>query len=57
VGLYSQDCAINVLDVIPLRERLQREMPGRMPLISDGAPVDHRYTIKIVLATSYLINR
>jgi transposase len=47
---YSQDRAINADDVIMLLEHLLREVPGRMVLIWDGAPIHRSHTIKEFLA-------
>jgi transposase len=43
---YSQDRAINSDDVIMFLEHLLREVPGRMVIIWDGAPIHRSRTIR-----------
>jgi transposase len=47
---HAQDGAINSADVIAFLEHLLREVPGRMVLIWDGAPIHRRQLIKDFLA-------
>lgn len=42
----SQDRAINSDDVVAFLEHLLREVPGRMVLIWDGAPIHRSHTIR-----------
>jgi transposase len=41
---HSQDCAINADDVVGFLEHRLREVPGRMLLIWDGAPIHRSHT-------------
>jgi transposase len=43
---HSQDRPINSDDVIAFLEHLLREVPGRMVLIWDGAPIHRSHTIR-----------
>jgi transposase len=43
---HSQDCALNSADVVAFLEHLWREVPGRMVMIWDGAPIHRGQTIK-----------
>jgi transposase len=47
---HSQDYAINSDDVVAFLEHLLREVPGRMMLIWDGAPIHRSHTIREFLA-------
>jgi transposase len=47
---HSQDRAINADNVVAFLEHLLREVPGRMILIRDGAPIHRSHTIKAFLA-------
>jgi transposase len=46
----SQDRALDSLDVVAFLEHLLREVPGRMVLIWDGAPIHRSHVIKAFLA-------
>jgi transposase len=46
----SQDRALDSLDVVAFLEHLLREVPGRMVLIWDGAPIHRSHVIKEFLA-------
>jgi transposase len=46
VYFHSQDCALNSADVVAFLEHLLREVPGRMVIIWDGAPIHRSQTIK-----------
>jgi transposase len=46
VYVRSQDRAINADDVVAFLEPLLREVPGRMGLIWDGAPIHRSHTIR-----------
>jgi transposase len=46
---HSQDHAINSADVVACLAHLLREVPGRMVLIWDGAPIHRSHTIKAFL--------
>jgi hypothetical protein len=48
---HCQDRAINSEDVVAFLEPLRREVPGRMVLIWDGAPMHRRQLIHPFLAT------
>ncbi len=50
LSCHSQDRAINAADVVAFLEHLRREVPGRMVLIWDGAPIHRSHTIKEFLA-------
>jgi transposase len=43
---HSQDHALNSDDVVAFLEHLLREVPGRMLLIWDGAPIHRSHTIQ-----------
>ena len=43
---HSQDHAINSEDVVAFLEPLLREVPGRMVILWDGAPIHRRHTIQ-----------
>ena len=47
---HCQDRAINSVDVMAFLEHLLREVPGRMVLIWDGAPIHRSHVIKEFLA-------
>ena len=47
---HRQDGAINSVDVVAFLEHLLREVPGRLVLIWDGAPIHRRHVIKAFLA-------
>jgi transposase len=47
---HSQDRAINSADVVAFLEHLLREVPGRMVLIWDGAPIHRSHAIMEFLA-------
>jgi transposase len=47
---HCQDRAINSVDVMTFLEHLLREVPGRMVLIWDGAPIHRSHVIKEFLA-------
>jgi transposase len=47
---HSQDRALNSADVVAFLEHLLREVPGRMVVIWDGAPIHRSQTIKEFLA-------
>jgi transposase len=46
---HSQECALNSDDVVGFLEHLLREVPGRMVLIWDGAPIHRSHTIRAFL--------
>jgi hypothetical protein len=48
---HGQDGAINSADVVAFLEHLRREVPGRMVVIWDGAPMHRRHVMKEFLAT------
>jgi len=48
---HCQDRAINSADVVAFLEHLLREVPGRMVIIWDGAPIHRSYVIKEFLAS------
>ena len=43
---HSQDHALNSEDVVAFLEHLLREVPGRLLIIWDGAPIHRRHTIR-----------
>jgi transposase len=43
---HSQDRTINSDDVVAFLEHLRREVPGRMVLIWDGAPIHRSHTLR-----------
>jgi transposase len=47
---HSQDRALDSSDVVAFLEHLLREVPGRMVLIWDGAPIHRSHIIKEFLA-------
>jgi transposase len=47
---HCQDHSFNSEDVVAFLEHLLREVPGRMVLIWDGAPIHRRHAIKAFLA-------
>ena len=47
---HAQDHAINSEDVVTCLEHLLREVPGRLVVIWDGAPIHRSHTIKAFLA-------
>ena len=47
---HSQDHAINSEDVVAFLEHLLREVPGRLLIIWDGAPIHRSHTIQQFLA-------
>jgi transposase len=46
----SQDHALDSSDVVAFLEHLRREVPGRMVIIWDGAPIHRSHVIKEFLA-------
>jgi transposase len=48
--VHGQERAIKAVDVVALLEHLLREVPGRMVLIWDGAPIHRRPGIQECLA-------
>jgi transposase len=50
LDFHSQDHPMNSDDVVGFLEHLLREVPGRMVLIWDGAPIHRRQVIKDFLA-------
>jgi transposase len=48
---HCQDRALNSTDVVAFLEHLLREVPGRMVLIWDGAPIHRSHLIQEFLAT------
>jgi transposase len=48
--VHGQDHAINSDDVVALLEHLLREVPGRLVLIWDGAPIHRSHRIREFLA-------
>ena len=50
VYFHSQDSAITSADVVAFLEHLLREVPGRMVLIWDGAPIHRSRVIRDFLA-------
>ena len=47
---HCQDRALDSADVVAFLEHLLREVPGRMVIIWDGAPIHRSHTIKEFLA-------
>jgi transposase len=47
---HCQDDALNSADVVAFLEHLLREVPGRMVIIWDGAPIHRRQVIRDFLA-------
>ena len=47
---HSQDRALDSADVVAFLEHLLREVPGRMVIIWDGAPIHRSQVIKAFLA-------
>jgi transposase len=47
---HAQEGAINSADVVAFLEHLRREVPGRMLIMWDGAPMHRRQVIKAFLA-------
>ena len=47
---HSQDGAINSEDVVAFLEHLLREVPGRMVIVWDGAPIHRSHAIQAFLA-------
>ena len=47
---HCQDGAINSADVLVFLEHLLREVPGRMVIIWDGAPIHRSHLVKAFLA-------
>jgi transposase len=47
---HCQDQAINSADVVAFLEHLLREVPGRLVIIWDGAPIHRSHTIREFLA-------
>jgi transposase len=45
-SFHSQDHAIDSADVVAFLEHVRREVPGRMVLIGDGAPMQRRHRSK-----------
>jgi transposase len=50
LSFHYQDHAINSEDVVTFLEHLLREVPGRMLVIWDGAPIHRSHTIRAFLA-------
>ena len=50
VDVHSQGCALKSADVVAFLAHLLREVPGRMVIIWDGAPIHRRQTLKEFLA-------
>ena len=48
---HCQDHALNSGDVVAFLEHLLREVPGRMVIIWDGAPIHRSHSIQEFLAT------
>jgi transposase len=48
----SQDRALDSADVVAFLEHLLREVPGRLVLIWDGAPIHRSHALKAFLADS-----
>ena len=46
VYFHSQERALNAADVVACLEHLLREVPGRMVIIGDGAPMHRRQVIQ-----------
>jgi transposase len=46
---HSQDCALDSSDVVAFLEHLLREVPGRLVIIWDGAPIHRSHRIKAFL--------
>ena len=46
VYFHSQESALNAADVVACLEHLLREVPGRMVIIGDGAPMHRRQVIQ-----------
>ena len=49
---HCQDCAINSEDVVAFLEHVLREVPGRLVMIWDGAPIHRSHVIQAFLAHS-----
>jgi transposase len=49
-SLHGQDGAINAADVGAFLEHVRREVPGRLVMIWDGAPIHRRHVIQAFLA-------
>ena len=47
--VQSQDGALNAEEVIAFREHRRREVPGRLVLIGDGAPIHRGHAVKACL--------
>jgi transposase len=47
---HGHDCALNAEDVVAVLEHLLREVPGRMVMIWDGAPMHRSHVIQECLA-------
>lgn len=47
---HCQDQALNSADVVACLEHLLREVPGRMVILWDGAPIHRSHTIREFLA-------
>ena len=50
VYVHSQESALNSADVVAFLEHLLREVPGRMVIIWDGAPIHRSQVIQEFLA-------
>ncbi len=50
VYFHSQESALHSADVVAFLKHLLREVPGRMVLIWDGAPIHRRQVIQAFLA-------
>ena len=49
--VHGQDGSLNSEDVVAFLEHLRREIPGRLVMIWDGAPMHRRQVIKDFLAS------
>ena len=47
---HGQDQALNAVDVVAFLEHLLREVPGRLLILWDGAPIHRSHLIKAFLA-------
>jgi transposase len=50
LSLHGQDQAINAADVIAFLAHLLREVPGRLLILWDGAPIHRSHLLKAFLA-------
>jgi len=51
LDFHCQECAINSEDVVAFLEHVLREVPGRMVILWDRAPIHHSHVIR-----EYLVN-